>query len=147
MRVNEGKFLEEYKIKVGHRTFVFLNVPLELSPIGKWSLSYGKVLDMMKSVAATILADKEEALTFAELEHLAETANLSMAKIADLIKVDRSTITKWKKAEGFLPYSDSYCLKDKLPKIIFEFEVRKDDAGSRADFWFKKGSLPRPNAA
>lgn len=136
MNANEGKFLKEYKIKVGIRTYVFQNVPLEKSPIGKWVVSYGTVHTMMKAVAATILADKDQALTFDELEHLADTAELSMAKIADLIKVDRSTITKWKKADGLIPYTDSYCLKDKLPKLIFEFEDRHDSAESRASFWF-----------
>jgi hypothetical protein len=147
MSANERNILEEYKIKVGSRSYVFSDVPLQVSPTGKWVLSYDKVQEMMKSVAAIILADKDQALTFAELEHLANTAGMSMAKIAELIQVDRSTITKWKRSEELIPFSDSYCLKDKFPKIIFEFEPRKDDMGERVDFWFTKGKLPRPKAA
>jgi len=147
MSANEGKILEKYKIQVGETSYIFLDVPLEISPIGKWVLSYGKVQEMMKSVAALILADKEKMLTFAELEHLAKTAEMSMAKIAELIKISRSAITKWKNIEGHIPYTDSYCLKDKLPKIIFDFEGRKDDAEDRADFWISKASLPRPAVA
>ncbi len=144
MKASEQKFLKEYKIKLGPKTYIFQNIALEKSPIGKWTLSYDKMHQMMKAVAATILADKEKALSFDELEHLADTAELSMAKIADLIKVDRSTITKWKKGDGSIPYADSYCLKDKLPKIIFEFEDRQDNAVSRSTFWFEKGKLPYP---
>ncbi|MDQ3232065.1 MAG: hypothetical protein M3Q07_09615 [Pseudobdellovibrionaceae bacterium] len=147
MNANEQKFLKEYKIKVGNRTYVFQNIPLEKSAIGKWVVSYGYVRSMMKAVAATILADKDQALTFEELEHLADTAELSMAKIADIIKVDRSTLTKWKNGAGLIPYTDSYCLKDKLPKLIFEFEDRQDTAQSRASFWFEKGQLPLPKDA
>lgn len=99
---------------------------------------------MMKAVAATILADKEQALTFDELEHLAQTAEVSMAKIAELIRVDRSTITKWKKGDGLVPYTESYCLKDKLPKLIFDFEDRLETAQNRASYWLEKGKLPYP---
>jgi hypothetical protein len=144
MNAHEEKFLKEYKIKVGTKTYVFQNVSLEKSPIGKWVVTYGKVHDMMKAVAATILADKEQALTFDELEHLAQTAEVSMAKIAELIKVDRSTITKWKKGDGMVPYTESYCLKDKLPKLIFDFEDKMETAQNRASYWLEKGKLPYP---
>ncbi len=147
MSANKLKTLKEYKIKVGDKIFVFRNVALELNPIGKWGLSFEKIQAMMKSVAAMILADKEQVLTFAELEHLANTANMSMAKIADLIKVDRSTITKWKKTNGCLPYTESYCLKDKLPKIIFDFEGRMNNAVGHASYWLNTGDLPRPEVA
>lgn len=143
---NEGR-LEEFRIEVGPQTYTFHDIPLERSVSGKWSLSHSSVQHMMQAVSALILADKDQALTFPELEHLAKTAELSMAKIADLIKIDRSTITKWKRNEGLIPYSDSYCLKDKLPKIIFEFEVGHDSPESRCHFWIEKGGLPRPKGA
>jgi hypothetical protein len=145
MNAHDEKCLKEYKIKVGTRTYIFQNIALERSPIGKWVITYGKVQEMMKAVAATILADKEQALTFDELEHLAQTADLSMAKIADMIKVDRSTITKWKKGDGMVPYTESYCLKDKLPQLIFEFDDRLETAQHRVSYWLEKGKLPYPN--
>jgi DNA-binding transcriptional regulator YiaG len=144
MSAYEEKFLKEYKMKVGAKTYVFQNVKLEKSPIGKWVITYGKIQEMMKSVAAKILADKDQALTFDELEHLADTAELSMAKIAEMIKVDRSTITKWKKGDGIVPYTESYCLKDKLPQLIFEFDDRLETAQHRVSYWLEKGRLPYP---
>jgi hypothetical protein len=42
---------------------------------------------------------------------------------------------------------DTYCLKGKLPGIIFDFGDRAETAENRARYWLKKGHQPFPSDA
>jgi hypothetical protein len=114
---NYSSSLKKFKIKVGGKTFTFFDVALEWSPVGKWVLSHGKVAEMMVSVAAMILA-REDALTFEELEHLANTAEMSMAEIAGLIGEGPHAVERWREANEVVPFSDGRRLKEGLRKIL-----------------------------
>lgn len=124
---NYSSSLKEFKIKVGSKTFKFYDVALDWSPIGKWVLSQGKIAEMMRSVAAMILAREEDALTFEELEHLADTADMSMAEIAGLIGEGPPAIARWREAKEVLPTSDGRRLKEGLRKVL------EAKAGARGD--------------
>lgn len=123
---NYTSSLKEFKIKVGSKTFTFFDVALDLSPVGKWVLSQGKVAEMMRSVAAMILA-REDALTFEELDHLANTADMSMAEIAGLIGEGPPAVARWREANEVVPFSDGRRLKEELRKIL------EAKAGARGD--------------
>lgn len=142
---SDQKYLEKFEIKVGKKTYIFKNMELTKNAIGKWGLSFETTLRMMRSVAGQILADLDLQLSFHELEFLAKVANMSMAKIAEMLGMSRSTLTKWKNGETTIAISDSYYLKSKLAKIIFEdIEIRKDSPESRLQFWTKNANLPAP---
>ena len=147
MKSSKNRFLESHIIKVGNISYIFTNVELEQSPSGKWGLSYRINQELMKAICADILANPDRILTFSELEFLANTAERSFAKIAEVVKINRSTISKWKSSgERDIPYHMGFTIKCKMAKIIFsDIEIGEDDAGQRMEFWIKKAKL-RPFA-
>ena len=62
----------------------------------KKCLPYHTINKIYLSVAADILSDKEKELNYAELAFIAKLIPLSMSEIANLIKKNKSTISKWK---------------------------------------------------
>lgn len=135
----------DYEIKVGEDVYPFADIKLEQNAIGKWALPYSTVHLMMKSVASEIIANTDTQLSFAELEHLADTAELSMSKIADMLQISRSTITKWKSSGSMVPYAESFCLKTKLAQLIFNDPRGNNPSGSK-QFWQKSNKLPQFHA-
>lgn len=141
----ENKYQEIYKMKVGDRDYIFEKVPLTHGAIGNWGISHETVVKMMKSVCVEILVNKDEVLSYDELQFLAKSAELRMGEIAELIGVDKSLLSKWKSGENKIQYLQSYCLKGKLPPLIFkDGDQRIFDTAKQAKGWRDRLGIPEP---
>lgn len=129
----------EYKIEVGASTYAFHDVALQKSASGKWTLTVG-IIEKMKLAICAVIFSEDTQLTCAELEFVAKVAKLNMSDIAKLLKVDKSTVSKWRKDSGLVPYADSFVLKNKLPEIIFSDRR----TGQAYKFWITSQNLPTP---
>ena len=121
--ITKNKMTTNYTVEIDKTKYYFEDLELKENAIGKMSLPYQTIDKIYLSVAADILSDREKELNYAELAFIAKRIPLSMSEIANLIKKNKSTISKWKEKDN-IPYDTSFVIKQKLSEIIFEGLLR-----------------------
>lgn len=112
---------KNYKMQAAGQLWEIPEVHFEKAPDGKLWLSSGEIRKINAAIANSICAT-EDILNWEQFDFLCQITAMRYRDIADMLKLDKSTISRWKTAK--MDFATSFVLKQFFWSVIFEDKLQ-----------------------
>jgi hypothetical protein len=123
----QDKIIEkDYKIHAAGELWSIPEVSFVRNSTGELSMTKQEI-DKINGAIANFICSQDKELTWEQFEFLCKITVTKYAQIASMLKIDKSTVSKWKNSK--LDYLASFVLKQYFWQSIFS-RFLKDSRGS-----------------
>ena len=116
MKKQEKIIEKNYKIHAAGELWSIPEVSFVRNSTGELALTKEEIYKINGSIGNYICSQSSE-LTWEQFDFLCKVTSTRYTQIADMLKIDKSTVSKWR--NGNLDYLASYVLKQYFWQIIF----------------------------
>lgn len=128
--MNDHKIERNYTINTAGKDWVVDKVKFIKDFEGDLSISRKEIRRIHEAIAIEIISH-DDSLDYEEFEFLCSISDTSFAECADVIRVNKSSISQWKGKKSPIQYPTSVMLKDYFLSKIFPEGNRRDLFGKQ----------------